>query len=295
MEIPVWTVDAFTQKPFSGNPAAVCLLQEDLPDTTKQAIASEMNISETCFVTLPEIPSSLPETAAASFQTSSHFGLRWFTPTNEVPLCGHATLAAAVVLMRAAGNRQEILHFSTLSGTLTAQRDGDRVALDLPLHPPLPVGDSHFSSLVKEAACGLPVKEVLLCKETCKLLVRLEDGLARAQLEAIRPHTERLAGLETSGRVKGVILTLRARPEDQEDFFSRYFAPWNGIPEDPVTGSAHTVLAPYWAAQLATQHMLARQVSPRGGQLHLCIKGSRLQVSGDAVLVLEGKIHLPLN
>jgi len=287
MQLPVWTVDAFTDQPFSGNPAAVCLLEQDIPDRLKQALATEMNISETCFLTL------LPG-ATKGFKGESHFGLRWFTPTNEVPLCGHATLAAATVLFRAAGNANDLLHFETLSGELTAEREEERVVLDLPLNPHTSLEGEHFQALAAEAACGLPIQEVLLNRETRKLLVRLEDGLARAQLEAIRPNSDRLLAAENSGRVAGVILTLRARAEDKEDFFSRYFAPWNGIPEDPVTGSAHTVLAPYWASELEKKQLVARQVSPRGGELHLkMVESLRLRVAGQAVVVLQGNFNLP--
>jgi len=289
MQLPIWTVDAFTDSPFSGNPAAVCLLEEDIPDATKQALASEMNISETCFLTLPPGVTG----AAAGFAGSSHFGLRWFTPTNEVPLCGHATLAAAAVLFQASGNVHSKLHFATLSGELTAEREGERVVLELPLHPPTPVEGGQFAALAAEAACGLPVLEVLLSRETRKLVVRLEDGLARAQLEAIRPRTDRLQALESSGRVAGVILTLRGRAGEPEAFYSRYFAPWNGIPEDPVTGSSHTVLAPYWGGLLATRTMAARQVSPRGGRLHLSLQESSVRVAGGAVIVLRGSVSLP--
>ena len=181
-----------------------------------------------------------------------------------MPLCGHATLAAAAVLFQASGNVHSKLHFATLSGELTAEREGERVVLELPLHPPTPVEGGQFDALAAEAACGLPVLEVLLSRETRKLVVRLEDGLARAQLEAIRPRTDRLQALESSGRVAGVILTLRGRAGEPEAFYSRYFAPWNGIPEDPVTGSAHTVLAPYWGGLLATRTMVARQVASTG-------------------------------
>jgi len=277
----MWTVDAFTKEPFSGNPAAVCLLEDDIPDSTKQALAAEMNLSETCFLT---------HSPGETFQDSDTFTLRWFTPTKEVPLCGHGTLASATVLFRCAGNTHPSLTFHTLSGDLMAKRDGDRVVLNLPVNSPKPVEEGQFAALVEAATCGLPIQEVMLCNTTKKLLVRLEDGLARAQLEAIRPNTARFPGLESSGRVAGVILTLRARLEDKEDFYSRYFAPWVGIPEDPVTGSAHTVLAPYWTGPLDKKEMVARQVSPRGGDLYLSLGPTRLEVAGEAVIVMEGKV-----
>jgi len=280
MKIPIWTVDAFTNKPFSGNPAAVCLLEDDIPDALKQAIATEMNISETCYLTKAE---------KESFSEGQKFGLRWFTPTNEVPLCGHATLAAATVLFQVCKNSNHVIKFDTLSGVLEAKRKDDKVVLDLPINAPEAVKEGEFKELVLEVCCGLPVQEVLLSKTTRKLLIRLDDSVTMAQLEKISPAISRLPDLESSGRVAGVILTARGR---EFHFISRYFAPWNGIPEDPVTGSAHTVLGPYWSSQLGLQTMLARQCSPRGGVLEVSLgTGGRLEVAGEAVVVLEGSIQ----
>lgn len=287
MAIPIWTVDAFTDTPFSGNPAAVCLLDKEIEDSVKQALAAEMNISETCFLTVVDT-----EGRKGSFKEAKNFNLRWFTPTNEVPLCGHATLSAAAVIFRAAGNNNQILHFQTLSGQLKARRDAQRVVLDLPIHPASPIQPTQFQALVKEVACGLPIKEVVLSEGCGKLLVRLEDFVTRADLKAIRPNTSKFLALENSGAVAGVILTLRAPKGEREHFYSRYFAPWNGISEDPVTGSAHTVLAPYWANILGITNMVASQVSPRGGELHLSLGDSRLEVGGHAVIVLQGSINL---
>jgi len=279
MRIPIWTVDAFTSKPFSGNPAAVCLLEEDLPDDLKQNIAAEMNISETCFVTKQKI---------GSFSAGEKFGLRWFTPTNEVPLCGHATLAAATVLFQISKNCNPVIKFDTLSGVLEAQKKGGKVVLDLPKNTPEPVEQGEFQELVTEVCCGLPVQEVLLSRSTRKLLIRLDDNVTMEQLQKISPAISRLPEIESSGRVAGVILTVRS---EEFHFISRYFAPWNGIPEDPVTGSAHTVLAPYWASQLGLQKMVAKQCSPRGGVLELSLNsGDRIEVAGEAVIVMEGFI-----
>jgi len=281
MKIPIWIVDAFTDKPFSGNPAAVCLLEEDIPDTLKQSVAAEMNLSETCYVSKVE---------NCSFSEGNQFGLRWFTPTNEVPLCGHATLAAATVLFQVNKNLNEVIKFDTLSGVLEAKRRGARVVLDLPLNTPEVVNEGDFKELVKEVCCGLPVQNVLISKTTRKLLIRLQDQVTMTQLENISPAVSKLPGLETSGRVAGVILTARSQ---QFHFISRYFAPWNGIPEDPVTGSAHTVLAPYWAGQLDLKTMVARQCSPRGGVLEVSIgSGERVEVAGESVVVLEGAVRI---
>jgi len=279
-KIQICTIDAFTSVPFSGNPAAVCLLEDDLDDDLKQKIAAEMNISETAFVT---------KINGNDFKTGNTFGLRWFTPTNEVPLCGHATLASAKALFAVAGNTNSIIEFSTLSGILKARRDGDKVVLDLPLNPPSPCGPAQFALLVKEVTQNLPVADLQLSETTKKLLIRLQDSVTREQLEELTPNTDRMMQLETSGQVKGVIVTVLSA--SRYNFISRYFAPWNGISEDPVTGSAHTVLGPYWAARLGSKSLTARQCSPRGGDLNLRIRDDgRIDVAGSAVLVLEGTI-----
>ena len=281
MKVPIWTVDAFTSSPFSGNPAAVCLLDEDISDSTKQAIAAEMNISETCYITKPE---------GVSFLTGQQFGLRWFTPTKEVPLCGHATLAAATVLFRVCNNANEVVKFETLSGVLEARRKDEKVVLDLPVNAPEPVKPGEFEALVKQASCGLPVQETLLSSTTRKLLIRLEDSVSIERLQNISPDISKFCYLESSGKVAGIILTAKS---SEFHFISRYFAPWNGIPEDPVTGSAHTVLAPYWSKQLGLENMTAKQCSRRGGVLELFISGpDRMEVAGEAVVVLEGSICL---
>jgi len=221
------------------------------------------------------------------------FGLRWFTPTNEVPLCGHATLAAATVLFKMCNNTNDVLKFSTLSGVLEAKRKDDMVLLDLPVNNPTKVENPEYlEPLVTEASCGLPVQEFLLNNVTKKLLVRLKNTVTRDQLENIKPDTEKMWMMETTGMVKGVILTVLDLTE-KYNFLSRYFAPWNGIPEDPVTGSAHTVLAPYWSTVTGLRTMSARQCSPRGGNLHLCLlDNGRLEVGGQAVVVMEGIINV---
>ena len=165
MKIPIWTVDAFSSEPFGGNPAAVCLLDEDIPDNIKQDIAKEMNLSETSFVT---------KVKSSSFSKEQRFGLRWFTPTIEVPLCGHATLAAANVLFQVCKNENQIIKFDTLSGVLEAKKNKSKVVLDLPQNSPEAVTEEEFKELVTELCCGLPVKDVLLAKTIRYLLIRLQ-------------------------------------------------------------------------------------------------------------------------
>jgi len=282
----VCTVDAFTSKPFSGNPAAVCLLEDDIPDQLKQQIGTEMNISETAFVT--KHPDS-------DFKTGDSFGLRWFTPSTEVVLCGHATLAAAAVIFRQKLNVNNIIRFKTLSGELTAEKDGDRIVLDLPLNPPEPCSGEDYKEIIQLVINqrgfikNLPVKQCLISKATGKLLVRLEDSVTRQELESITPALDRLTSVKQN-TVKGVIVTVRGN--EDYDFISRYFAPWVGIPEDPVTGSAHTVLTPYWADILNRPNLHARQCSRRGGDLHLTLGCGRVRVAGEAVIVLDGNINI---
>ena len=282
-KIPIWTVDSFTSTPFSGNPAGVCLLAVDISDEIKQKIAAEMNISETCFVT---------PINGDDFCQTQLFSLRWFTPTNEVPLCGHATLAAATVLWKEKRNVNSSIQFSTLSGILVAKHDGDQVQLDLPLYPGEPCDKREFAALVQVTSCGMPVKEVLLSSPMKYLMVVLEDEVTREQLELCMPDIEAMPALETSGRVKGVILT--ARGDSEYDFFSRHFDPWQGVPEDPVTGSTHTVMGPYWGDRLEKDKMVARQCSRRGGEMELVLrqKEGRMEVSGKATVVMSGFILL---
>ncbi|MCL4122627.1 UNVERIFIED_CONTAM: hypothetical protein GTU68_041206, partial [Idotea baltica] len=256
MKLPIFTVDAFAEEPFVGNPAAVVPLQENLNESTMQKIAFEMNISETAFVTA--VPGS-----DSPFQNNSRFGLRWFTPTNEVPLCGHATLAAAHTLFYILENASSSLEFETLSGTLIARKQDGGIILDFPSNRPNYLSDSErekYSPLIKAVVGELKMKEVLLSPTTKKLLIRLDNSHSRTDLELLQPTKEQLLALNDGTEVRGVIVSLegdlhRGRDDSRglhkHHFASRYFAPWVGIDEDPVTGSAHTVLAPYWSNQPA--------------------------------------------
>jgi len=281
-QVRVCTVDAFTSRPFAGNPAAVCLLEKDIDDQMKQKIAAELNLSETAYVTRTD-PTS-------TFETASRFALRWFTPSTEVPLCGHATLAAAKVIFAVRGNPNRTLTFATLSGDLHAQRSADKIVLSLPRNHAEQAKQDDFQHIIQTVSCGLPVKECQLSRRTGKLIVRLEDSVNRDQLEGIRPDVNSLL-LQQQKDVKGVIVTMKGDGV-QYDFLSRYFAPWVGINEDPVTGSAHTVLAPYWAQQLNRSILKARQCSPRGGDLDLVLEESCVRVAGSSVVVLTGDITI---
>jgi len=261
MTIPLYQIDAFTDTLFAGNPAAVCLLERWLDDATLQAIAAENNLSETAFLVAE----------------GEAYGLRWFTPTVEVELCGHATLASGFLLLEELTPERDQVAFETLSGRLTVRRAGDRLEMDFPAQPAVP-------ATAPEAllpALGLDRAEVL---ETAGNYLVVVDSAAAAR--AIRPDFAILAGL-----AKGVIVS---GPGDAGfDCVSRYFAAPFGIDEDPVTGSAHCVIAPYWAARLATDEITAFQASARGGVVRCRVAGDRVLLGGNCAFYLAGEIRLP--
>lgn len=259
MELPLYQVDAFTDRPFAGNPAAVVPLPEWLPDDTLQAIAAENNLSETAFL--------VPE--------GEGWRLRWFTPAVEVDLCGHATLATAHVLFQRLAPDRDRVDFDTLSGRLTVVRDGDRLAMSFPARPPRRVEAP--AGLAK--ALGAAPAEVWQARD---LMAVFEDA---ATVRELRPDMAALAGLDA-------FAVMATAPGTDCDFVSRFFAPAQGIPEDPVTGSAHCTLVPYWAERLGKKALHARQVSPRGGELFCDDQGERIRIAGHAVLVIEGTLRL---
>ncbi|KAK7913386.1 hypothetical protein WMY93_013597 [Mugilogobius chulae] len=262
MEIPVYTLDAFTNLPFKGNPAAVCPLQHELSEEMYQKISAEMNLSETAFI--------IKLNPSDNFTTGSRFRLRWFTPTTEVNLCGHATLATARVLFQYENNVNDKLVFETRSGELCVSRYGDNCVMDFPLNPASPADPHEFRETIK-AACDK--------SELCNLKI---DPLA-------------LQRSDSTGKVKGVIVTMIGSPNEQPgyDFYSRYFAPWFGITEDPVTGSAHTVSGSYWAEKLGKRKLLAYQCSSRGGEMELEVRDDgRINISGTTVTIMRGTITI---
>ncbi|MGC9469874.1 MAG: PhzF family phenazine biosynthesis protein [Anaerolineae bacterium] len=277
--VPLYQVDAFTGTRFRGNPAAVCLLPAPLEDALLQAIAAEMNLSETAF---------LERTSRRRWAAGDVFSLRWFTPRTEVRLCGHATLASAAVLFDVVGVQSSEVTFETLSGDLRARRAESGIALDFPLDPPqtceVPHGIVEALGLspdaVTAAACG---------RRTHKLLLELSQA---STLRALTPDFPALLRSEEAKTYRGLVVTA-AGGEDY-DFISRYFAPWVGINEDPVTGSAHTVLGPYWAERLGKSHLHAYQASERGGELWVkLLEGARVELVGEATLVFEGYLSVP--
>jgi predicted PhzF superfamily epimerase YddE/YHI9 len=258
MDIPIFQVDAFTSRLFGGNPAAVCPLEAWLPDSTLQSIAAENNLAETAFL----VP--LP---------GGRFDLRWFTPTVEVDLCGHATLASAHVLFHCLGQPGPTVQFDSRSGPLSVARDGDLLTLDFPA---LPLRRCSPDPRLVE---GLGVNP-LECYESMDYMVVLGW---EADVRGLKPHFPALAELSR----RGVIATARGV---EADFVSRFFAPAAGIDEDPVTGSAHCALTPYWSKRLGKTKLRALQLSARGGELWVEDRGDRIAISGRAVPYLRGTI-----
>ncbi len=261
MRLPLYQVDAFADGPFTGNPAAVCPLESWLPDTVMQAIAAENNLAETAFF--------VPE--------GDRYGLRWFTPATEVDLCGHATLASAYVIFRfLAPERQRVVFRTEKSGELSVTRDGERLALDLPSRPPEPCA----APAGLASALGRAPAQVLAARD---YLAIYEDP---AEIAALAPDFAALARLDRFA----VIVT--APGIGDIDFVSRFFAPAQGVDEDPVTGSSHCTLIPYWAARLGKTRLEARQLSRRGGALSCALDGDRVTIAGRAVLYLTGAIEI---
>ncbi|QOQ73833.1 PhzF family phenazine biosynthesis protein [Pseudomonas poae] len=259
MKLDIYQVDAFSQQPFGGNPAAVCPLTEWLPDEQLQNIAAENNLSETAYF----VP------------RGDFYELRWFTPEVEVDLCGHATLAAAWVLIHQLADAPEVLRFATRSGELRVTRNGDELAMDFPAKQPQPCEPP--SGLLN--ALGIEHAEVFAADD---YIVLVDDA---AQIAALTPDFARLKGLPK----RGIAVTAKST---RFDFVSRWFGPNVGVNEDPVTGSAHTSLAPFWAERLGKSILTAEQGGKRRGQLRCELKGDRVIISGHAVLYLQGVIYL---
>ncbi|RXN27782.1 phenazine biosynthesis-like domain-containing [Labeo rohita] len=286
MEIPIFTVDAFTNVPFKGNPAAVCLIENELRDDLYQSIAAEMNLSDTAFIIKRD---------SVDFSSGARFGLRWFTPKSEVPLCGHATLASAAVLFYLKKNVNPVIVFETMSGELYVRQHEESLIMDFPLNTPNPQDQHEIKDLLKAAVGDLPIHEVFYNPTIKYLMVRLADTCDRSQLESLKPEAETLLSNETTGMINSLIITLKGAESTQSgyDFYSRVFAPWVGVTEDPVTGSAHTVLAGYWSEKLKKKKMMAYQCSRRGGEVKMELRNDgRVDIIGQAHIVLQGTLKI---
>lgn len=261
MSCTIYQVDAFTDRPFTGNPAGVCILKRPADEQWMRNVAAEMNLSETAFL----------------YPEADGYRLRWFTPTVEVPLCGHATLATSHILWETSQlPLDNIARFHTLSGVLTAERHGPEIEMNFPLRPieetpPLP-----------DLALALGAQPVWFGRSAMNLLVELDS---ERTLRSLQPNMDLLARLPA----KGVIVTSRSeRPEF--DFVSRYFAPAQGVNEDPVTGSAHCTLAPFWQPRLGKSRMVGSQVSSRSGIVKVRVDQDRVHLGGTAVTVLKAEL-----
>lgn len=262
MAIRIYQVDSFTNEPFKGNPAGVCILEEPADDAWMQHVAAEMNLSETAFVRR---------------RADEEFDLRWFTPAVEVELCGHATLATAHILWETRIlSPDEQAHFHTDSGLLTADRKGDLIELGFPSNPPEAIEPP--DGLLD----ALGVTATYVGQTRFDYLVEVKDA------SAVRDAAPDFHGIKHLG-MRGVMIT--ARSDDCEfDFVSRFFAPGVGVDEDPVTGSAHCALAPYWAKKLGRDEAVGYQASARGGVVRCRVAGNRVLLSGHAVTVLRGEL-----
>jgi PhzF family phenazine biosynthesis protein len=263
MSIPIIQVDSFTNTPFHGNPAAVCLLREEPTPAWMQNVAAEMNLSETAFLLQ---------------KAESEYAIRWFTPAVEVPLCGHATLASAHVLWQ---DRlvppEQTITFHPRQGRLTAQRDADWIRLDFPAVPVEPCPEP------ADLGAVLGVQPARTCRSSMPALLAELDS--EATVRNLRPDMTRLRALDFDA----CIVTARSDSEAC-DFVSRFFAPAIGIDEDPVTGAAHCSLGPYWAERLGKSELTGHQVSRRGGTVRIRVRGDRVDLLGQAITVLRGEL-----
>jgi PhzF family phenazine biosynthesis protein len=270
MPSALFHVDAFAAKPFEGNPAAVCPLNGWLDDEQLRQVAAENNLSETAFFVARD--------GVAPDDHHAHYELRWFTPRCEVKLCGHATLASGFVLLNILHPGRKSVRFETRhSGALTVSRDGDLLSMDFPAIPPREC--PHPPEKLFRALGAEPVPLTVIEGNSKYLVVYESEQVVRS----VRPDFRLLEQLHPF--TVGI-----TAPGEQSDFVSRYFAPSYGVPEDPVTGSAHCTLTPYWSAQLGKTHLHARQVSERGGELWCEMGRERVVLKGNAVLTLRGQL-----
>jgi len=261
MKLRLYQIDAFASRVFAGNPAAVVPLDAWIDDATLQGIATENNLAETAFLVGGQ----------------GEYEIRWMTPAAEVDLCGHATLASAWVVFNVLEPNRTEVAFRSKSGPLGVVAEGDRLALDFPSRPPRP-SDAHAESLGEALGCAPAL--ALSSRDLMAVYEREED------VRSLVPDMRKVAAFDVTG-------VMATAPGNECDFVSRFFAPAFGIPEDPVTGSAHCTLVPYWAMRLGKTTLRARQISPRGGELFCELRGDRVAIAGRAVKYLQGTIEVP--
>ncbi len=264
MAVPIYVADAFTDQAFRGNPAGVCILEQPKSDEWMQSVAAEMKHAETAFLR----------------RQADHWLLRWFTPTVEVDLCGHATLASSYVLYSTGrASKQNQIAFETNSGKLTARAEGNLIVLDFPSEP-VHYKASEGESVEVAEALGLKTMPEFVGRNRMDWLVQTTSA------DEVRSLSPDMARVQALGH-RGVIVTSA---DTETDFISRFFAPQSGVDEDPVTGSAHCCLAPFWAERLGREDLTGYQASPRGGKVRVRVNGDRVELMGNAVMVLEGRL-----
>ena len=267
MQIPLYQIDAFTSRPFGGNPAAVCPLERWLDDETMQAIATENNLSETAFF--------VPQ--------GEDFHIRWFTPVQEVDLCGHATLASAHIVFTRLAPKRGRVRFMSRSGWLEVNQEAGRLVMDFPA-----VAVEREDGLDRAARALGRAPAELWKGDPAKLGIMAAVFASTEEVRALAPDLALVAALPSDG----IIATAPGDPKSGEDFVSRYFAPGVGIPEDPVTGGIHCLLIPFWAKRLGKRRLFARQVSKRGGELWCEDRGDRVAIGGQCANLMEGTITI---
>lgn len=271
----IYQVDAFTGEAFKGNPAAICVLEDDISDELMKSIAMEMNLSETAFVKPLE---------NKNIRDCKLFSLRWFTPLVEVDLCGHATIATSKILFDEFNIKTNEIRYQTKSGILISVKEKDKISLDFPI-------DNCLKFDVTEdilTAMGITsYVDAIIGENTRKLIIELNS---EQEVINLKPNFHKLNLLKFSTIVKGIGVTCKG---SEYDFISRYFNPWGGVNEDPVTGAAHTLLAKYWSNKLNKDKMLAYQNSDRGGEISIeLLENNRIKLSGEAIIVLKGELYL---
>lgn len=275
-KIKIFQVDAFTSEAFKGNPAAVCILENDISDELMKNIAQEMNLSETAFV---------KPLKNSNIGKGNLFSLRWFTPEVEVDLCGHATIATSKVLFDEFNIKEQYIKYETKSGLLTAKKKDEKISLDFPIDKAL---DFNLTQDILDAMGIRSYSKAIIGEKTRKLVIEVKD---KENIINLKPNFEILKSLKFKSDVKGIGVTCRGN--EKYDFISRYFNPWAGINEDPVTGSVHTLLANYWSNKLNKMDMNAYQASNRSGEISLkLLENDRVRLSGEAVIVLRGELYL---
>lgn len=275
-KLSIFQVDSFANQPFKGNPAGVCVIEKELSEDLMQSIAQEMNLSETAFC----VPRG-----NIKYDKADKFDLRWFTPAVEVNLCGHATLATAKILFDEYGNQSEALHFYTKSGELIVGKTDDRLCMNFP-------GDqTEETEIPADALKALGIEKAVHKASSRSLRMKLIEVESAEMVKSLKPNFSELKAAGEKYENGGFLVTSRWE-KNGFDIISRFFAPVYGIDEDPVTGAAHTVLGPYWATKLGKNEIRSYQASARGGDVTVIVKGDRVDIIGDAVIVLKSEIYL---